>query len=158
MEAVWADMALTILPSWVMDVPRNWGTTMWGKPSANNWRVIYTVHLPITLIRLWGGSDTLADRKSKLENFMDLACTVQIANLRSISNKEIELYKHYIFHYVTTFKLLYKLAKVKPIHHAALHYGDVLQGFGPAHTHGAAFYEQYIHSMQSKNHNMKLGS
>ena len=158
MEAVWADMALTILPSWVTDVPRNWGTTTRGKLSANNWRVICTVHLPITLIRLWGGSDALADWKSKLENFMDLACAVQIANLRSISNKEIELYEHYIFRYVTTFKSLYKLAKVKPIHHAALHYGDVLRGFGPAHTHGAAFYKRYIHSMQSKNHNMKLGS
>ncbi|KAH9066926.1 hypothetical protein EDB83DRAFT_2596557 [Lactarius deliciosus] len=80
-----------------------------------------------------------------------------IANLRSISRKEIELYEHYISRYMASFKSLYKLAKVKPIHHAALHYGDVLRGFGPAHTHSAAFYERYIHSMQSKNHNMKLG-
>lgn len=158
MEAIWADMALTVLPSWVTDVPRNWGTTTRGKLSANNWRVICTVHLPITLIRLWGGGDAPADRKSKLDNFMDLARAVQIANLRSISKKEIELYEHYVFRYVTTFKSLYKLAKVRPIHHAALHYGDVLRGFGPAHTHGAGFYERYIHSMQSKNHNMKLGS
>ncbi|KAI0245920.1 hypothetical protein BJV78DRAFT_1087117, partial [Lactifluus subvellereus] len=90
-------------------------------------------------------------------NFMDLLRAVQIANLRTISCKEIELYEHYIFRYMRTFESLYKLVKVKPIHHAALHYGDVLRGFGPAHTHGAAFYERYIHSMQSKNHNMKLG-
>ncbi len=158
MEAIWADMAQTILPSWVTDVPRNWGTAAQGKLSANNWRVICTVHLPITLIRHWGGGDAPVDRKSKLDNFMDLARAVQIANLRSISKKEIELYESYIFRYMTMFKSLYKLAKVKPIHHAALHYGDVLRGFGPAHTHGAAFYERYIHSMQSKNHNMKLGS
>lgn len=157
MEAVWADMALTELPSWVTDVPRNWGTATRGKLSANNWRVICTVHLPITLIRLWGGDDAPEDRKNKLENFMDLVCAVQIANLRSISKTEIELYEHYIFRYMTGFKLLFKLAKVKPIHHAALHYGDILRGFGPAHTHGAAFYERYIHSMQSKNHNMKFG-
>ena len=30
MEAVWSDMALTELPSWVTDVPRNWGTKTHG--------------------------------------------------------------------------------------------------------------------------------
>jgi len=157
MEAIWADMALTELPSWVTDVPPNWGTATRGKLSANNWRVICTVHLPITLIRLWGGDDTPEYWKDILENFMDLVCAVQIANLRTISKKEIELFEHYIFRYVARFKTLYKLAKVKPIHHSALHYGDVLRGFGPAHTHGAAFYERYIHTMQRKNHNMKFG-
>jgi len=157
MEATWADMALTELPSWVTDVPRNWGTAAQGKLSANNWRVICTVHLPITLIRLWGGDHAPEDWKNKLENFMDLVCVVQIANLRSISKKEIEPYKRYIFRYMTRFKSLYKLVKVKPIHHAALHYGNILWGFGPAHMHSAAFYERFIHSMQSKNHNMKFG-
>jgi hypothetical protein len=88
---------------------------------------------------------------------MDLVRAVQFANLRSISKKEIKLYEHYIHRYMVTFKSLYKLAKVKPIHHVALHYGDILRGFGPAHMHGAASYERYIHTMQSKNHNMKLG-
>jgi len=78
MEAVWADMALTELPSWVLDVPRNWGTATHRKLSANNWRVICTIHLPIILIRLWGGDD---DQKHKLQNFMDLVCAIQIANL-----------------------------------------------------------------------------
>ena len=80
MEAVWSDMALTELPSWVTDVPRDWGTKTRGKLSANNWRVICTVHLPITLIRLWGGEDAPEDRKLKLQNFMDLSIAVQIAN------------------------------------------------------------------------------
>lgn len=157
MEAVWADMALTELPSWVSDVPPNWGTPARGKLSANNWRVICTVHLPITLIRLWGGDNTPKPWRDFLENFMDLVCAVQIANLRSISKEEIKLYEHHIFRYVTNFKSLYKHSKVKPIHHAALHYGDILRGFGPAHTHGGAFYERYIYSMQSMNHNMKFG-
>ena len=87
---------------------------------------------------------------------MDLVHAIQIASLHSISKKEIELYEDYMFHYVTGFKALYKSAKVKPIHHAALHYGDILKGFGPAHTHGGTFYEQYIHSMQSTNQNMKF--
>ncbi|KAH9172227.1 hypothetical protein EDB89DRAFT_1906338 [Lactarius sanguifluus] len=125
MEAIWADMARTQLPSWVTDVPRNWGTATHGK------------------LNFGGGDDAPEDRKHKLQNFMDL--------------EDIELYEHHIHRYVTDFKTLYKNAKVKPIHHAALHYGNILRGFGPVHTHGAAFYERYIHSMQSENHNMKLG-
>ena len=158
MEAIWANMALTELPSWVTDAPCNWGTATHGKLSSNNWRVICAIHLPITLIRLWGGEDASEDQKSKLQNFMDLVCAVQITNLRSVSQQDIDLYEHYIWRYVDGFKSLYKLAKMKPIHHAALHYGDTLRSFGPAHTHGAAFYERYIHSMQTQNHNMKLGS
>ncbi len=88
---------------------------------------------------------------------MDLVCAVQIANLCSISKNDIELYDRYICHYLTGFKTLYKFAKVKPIYYIALHYGNILQGFGLVHTHGAAFYKQYIHSMQSENHNMRLG-
>jgi hypothetical protein len=61
MTAVWEDMARTQLPSWVTDVPHNWGTATRGKLSANNWRVICTMHLPITLIRLWGSNDAPQD-------------------------------------------------------------------------------------------------
>jgi len=65
---------------------------------------------------------------------MDLVHAIQIANLQSISKKEIELYEHYIHCYMTRFKSLYKLTKVKPIHHTALHYGDILRDFGLAYT------------------------
>ncbi len=81
MEAIWVDMKHTELLSWVTGVPHNWATAAHRKLSANNWRVICTVHLPITLMRLWGGDDTPEDQKCKLENFMDLVCAVQITNL-----------------------------------------------------------------------------
>ncbi len=157
MEAIWADMALTELPSWVMDIPRNWGTATCGKLCANNWRVICTIHLPITLIRLWGRDDAPEDQKHKHQNFMDLVCAVQIANLRLVSKQDIKRYEHYIQRYLVGLKSLYKLVKVKPIHHTALHYSETLRSFGLAHTHGAASYERYIHSMQTQNHNIKLG-
>ena len=58
-----------------------------------------SIHLPITLIRLWGGDaprDAPEDSKLKLQNFMDLSSAVQIANLRSILKQDIELYETYI--------------------------------------------------------------
>ena len=126
MAAVWEDMVQTQLLCWVMNVPYDWGTKARGKLSTNNWRVICTVHLSITLIRLWGSDDVSKDQKEKLENFIDLVQAVQIANLQSISKEDIKRYEHYIHQYLSGFKSLYKRAKANPIHHAALHYGDVL--------------------------------
>jgi hypothetical protein len=48
METVWNDMKKSLLPSWISPVPHNWGTKKRGKLSADNWRVICTIHLPIT--------------------------------------------------------------------------------------------------------------
>ena len=52
LEAVWADMALTQLPTWLTTAPHNWGTKEREKLSANKWRIICHIHLPITLIQL----------------------------------------------------------------------------------------------------------
>jgi len=54
MEAVWDDMKHTKLPTWIHPAPPNWGMVEWGKLSADQWRLVSTVHLPITRIRLWG--------------------------------------------------------------------------------------------------------
>ena len=80
MEAIWEDMSFTQLPSWVGSVPCNWGMTKRGKLSADNWRVIITIHLTITLIWLWGRDNR--HKKELLDNFMDLVCAVCIANMR----------------------------------------------------------------------------
>ncbi|TFK59971.1 hypothetical protein BDN72DRAFT_864716 [Pluteus cervinus] len=53
MTAIWEDIKRSQTPSWIDPVPHDWNTARRGKLSANHWRVIATVHLPITLIRLW---------------------------------------------------------------------------------------------------------
>ena len=99
MEAIWEDMSFTQLPSWVGSVPRNWGTTKRGKLSADNWRVITTIHLPITLIRLWGHDN--GRKKELLDNFMDLVCAVRIANMRVSSKDQVKAYNHHIARYTS---------------------------------------------------------
>ena len=79
MEAVWNDMKLTKLPTWILPAPPNWGMVEWDKLSADQWHVVCTVHLSITLICLW---DHIAGQKREmLAHFMDLVTTVHIANM-----------------------------------------------------------------------------
>lgn len=156
MKEVWADMENTQLPSWIGYAPRNWGTNERGKLSADHYRTICTIHLPITLIRLW--EDETGRKKELIENFMDLVNAVTIANMRISSRNQIEAYNTHIFRYVEGLKVLFPSHKLRPVVHAALHIGDIMELFGPGHSHSAPFYERFINFLHRVNTNGKMGS
>ena len=154
MEAVWKDMKATRLPSWITPAPYDWGTSRRGKLSADNWRVISCIHLPITLIRLFGSSD--GRPRELLDNFMQLVTAVRTATMRTSSAEQIEVYNEHIFAYTRGVLDLYPDYNVLPSHHAALHIGDMLSRFGPKHSHDSPHYERYIHFFHRMNTNHKL--
>ena len=155
MDHVWNDMRLTELPSWMSPVPSNWGTTTRGKLTADQWMVICTVHLPVTLIRLWGN---LTDRRFELLcNFMDLTSAVQLATQRSIMAEMIDDHELLIARYLNGMKRLFKGNKVQPIHHAALHASDFLRLFGPTHAVQAFGGERLLGELSLQNVNNKSG-
>ncbi|KAJ6495927.1 hypothetical protein DFH09DRAFT_1103596 [Mycena vulgaris] len=80
MHTIWADMRKTILPSWVGAAPKNWGTKKRGKLSADHWRTIFTVHLPITLIWLW--RDETERKRELLFNMTQLVMAIRVANFK----------------------------------------------------------------------------
>ena len=155
MAAVWADMARTRTPSWITEAPRNWGTAERGKLSADQWRVVCTIHLPITLIWLWDGET--GRKKAMLENFMDLVIAVRIANMRVTTSSQISAYNEHIQRYVSELQSLYPGENLRPTHHAALHIGDILERFGPVHSHSAPFFERYINFLHQININNQVG-
>ena len=156
LEAVWDDMARTELPSWISPAPRNWGTATRGKLTADQWKVITTVHLPITLMRLWGSRE---DRYFlMLCNFMDLSAAIQLANQRVITQKHIEDYEQLILRYLTGMKVLYKDTPLQPIHHVSLHAGEFLKLFGPTHSVRTPGFERFNEKLGLQNTNRKSGS
>ena len=155
METVWNDMKKTQLPSWITPAPHDWGTPKRGKLSADNWRVVCTIHLPITLIWLWKNE---AGRKGQLlENFMDLVTAVRLANMRVSSPGQVEAYDKHIFRYVQGIQTLFPQHPLRPIHHGALHIGDILLRFGPVHSYRASHYERHIGFLHRVNLNNKVG-
>lgn len=154
LEEVWSDMERTQLPTWITRAPSNWGTPQRGKLNANHWRIICTIHLPITLIRLWHDDESM---KPLLDHFMDLVAAVRIANMHHSSPSQVEAYNFYITRYVANLTRLYPDQTLKPTHHGALHIGDMLDLFGPTQSHSAAHYERYINFFHRVNINMKFG-
>jgi len=155
MQVVWEDMKRTQLPTWVFAAPSNWGTAERGKLSADQWRVVCTIHLPITLIRLWGAKT--GRKKEMLNHFMDLVSAVRIANMHISSRNQIKAYNQLIFCYATRHSTLFPDVLLKPVLHAALHIGDMLDRFGPLHAISAPFYERYINFFHRLNTNQKIG-
>lgn len=156
LQEVWDDMKLTELPSWMSPAPHNWGTAARGKLTADQWMVICTVHLPITLIRIWGN---LRDRRFHLlRNFIDLTSAVQLADQRAINEQMIRDSETLMSRYLNTMKELFKDTKIQPIHHAALHAGDFLRLFGPNHSVRCFGGERYLEVLGLQNVNNKSGS
>ena len=165
MEEIWSDMAQTVLPPWIARAPPNWGTAERGKLSADEWKVICTIHLPATLIRLWGTSSD--PRKiAMLDNLMDLVEAVLIINSRVITESHAgdehqstkERYERRIFSYLQGLKTLYPGYAIKPVEHMLGHLGDLVDFLGPNHARNSGAFERYIHSMQEQNTNMKTGT
>ncbi|KAF9487938.1 hypothetical protein BDN71DRAFT_1404041, partial [Pleurotus eryngii] len=131
------DMERTMLPSWTTRVPRNW--LLVTDLSVDQMQILCTVHLPITLIRLWHTADERMH--DLLSNFLDLIRAVVIANMRTTSQEHISEYNRYIVKYMTDSCLLYPDVTLKPVDHAALHLGTMLNDFGPVHAHSSPYYE-----------------
>jgi len=95
MAHVWRDMSQCRLPSWLSPAPPNWGTTTRGKLSADNWKMVGTIHLPVTLIWIWRNKQ--GRKRELLDNFMDLVTAVRLSNMRVASAEQIDAYDHHIF-------------------------------------------------------------
>ncbi|KAG6914808.1 hypothetical protein DXG01_015220 [Tephrocybe rancida] len=132
MEAIWADMRRTQLPTWIRPAPPNWGTAQRGKLSADQYHVICMIHVVVTLVRLW--ANETSHKKEMLKHFMDLVSTVHLANLCVISQDKIDTYNEYIFRYAAKWTELLPNKSLKLILHAALHIGNVMELFGPEWT------------------------
>ena len=155
LEAVWDDMTRTELPSWMSPAPRNWGTAARGKLTADQWKVIATVHLPITLIRLWGRKE--GRYSFLLRNFMDLSAAIQLANQRIITDKHIHDYERLILRYLQGMKDMFKDTPLQPIHHVSLHAGEFLKLFGPTHSVQTPGFKRFNEKLGLQNTNMKSG-
>ena len=152
MDYVWRDMSRCQTPSWITPAPRNWGTAQHGKLSANNWRIICTVHLPVTLIWLW--KDEPGRKKELVKNFMHLVTSARLANMRTCTATQIQEYDLNMIKYLEGLRVLFPHISLRPNHHAALHIGDMMDRFGPAHSHSAPFFERnigFFHRIHTNN-------
>jgi hypothetical protein len=151
---VWADQARLELPSYVTPGPRRLGTTE-QHMTADKRRSVATIHLVVTLIRLWGPER--GRKRAMLDNFMHLVIALQIASMRTISDEDIERYMYHYKTYLEGFVQLYKEAAIHPNNHMCLRLGIFLRIFGPVHSWRAWVFERYNYLLQNIDTNSRFG-
>lgn len=153
---LWSDMGKTHLPSWVTPLPRNIGSAQAGSLGADEWRTLCLIHLPITLIRLWG-NDGSSREFQMVTNFMDLVTAVKVASMRTTNADRIRSYEFHMQRYLSQLLALYPGATITPNHHLSLHLPEVLDRFGPSHVFRAFVFERGNLILQQTPTNNKLG-
>jgi hypothetical protein len=152
------DMARTQLPYWVSPAPREAGSTRVGKLSADQWRSFCSIHLVVTLIRIWGPSGLESRFYKMLQNYMDLVTAVKIASMRTMTPTRIASYNHYMDRYLKDVLELYPQVNLSPYHHLSCHFGELLQRFGPTHAWRCWIFERINYKLQQIPTNKKFGT
>ncbi|KAL6299917.1 hypothetical protein BKA93DRAFT_703922, partial [Sparassis latifolia] len=157
LRAIWEDMETTILPTWMPAAPHHIGDGRHGKITADQWRTFCTVHLVVTLCRIWGPLEGSGRLHQFLDNFMDLVTAVKLATMRSVSHKQIHQYEDHYLRYLRQLLVLFPGVGLSPNQHFAVHFKDQFRTFGPAHSVWSFFFERVNHMLQQINKNNKLG-
>lgn len=123
--------------------------------TADKRRSVGTIHLVITLIRLWGHE--IGRKKQMLINYMHLITALHIGSMRNTSKTLIESYTYHYKEYLRGYVKLYKEAKIQPNNHLCLHLGLFLRLFGPVHSWRAWVFERFNYLLQNIKTNSKFG-
>ncbi|KAJ3970594.1 hypothetical protein EV361DRAFT_801746 [Lentinula raphanica] len=152
-------MERTILPSWIQKPPSRWGTPAAGKLSADEYKVISSISMVITLIRVWGYQNSVGSRRYKmLENYLDLIRAIHVLFLRETTSKSRAYYHSHILRYLRTILELYPDVTLKSNHHLSIHIITDLETLGPGHARSSPVFERTNHSYQEVPANQHIGN
>ncbi|KIP01574.1 hypothetical protein PHLGIDRAFT_42332, partial [Phlebiopsis gigantea 11061_1 CR5-6] len=157
LHEVWSDMQKTVLPSWIAPAPRNVGDGRHGKLTADQWRTLCTVHLVITLVRMWGPTAP-AERSHKiLDNYMHMVAGVKLATMRSTSPQKASQFVQHWLQYLHGVLDLYPGSNLSPNQHLAAHLGPQMVWAGPSHSLWTFIFERLNKLLRDIPTNNRIG-
>ncbi|VDB92163.1 unnamed protein product [Peniophora sp. CBMAI 1063] len=154
---VWADMARTIMPTWMGKAPFHMGDGKHRKASADDWRLFVLINLVVTMVRLWGKYPAMSRERQLLDNFLHLVSATKIAAYRGMS---VELVQSYVYHMTAWLKGLTELfpgIHLESQQHLSLHLDVFLIHLGPTHAWRCFVFERWNYLLQLINTNNHLG-
>ncbi|PPQ82950.1 LOW QUALITY PROTEIN: hypothetical protein CVT26_005423, partial [Gymnopilus dilepis] len=148
-------------PAWMTSIPSHLGSPSHGKLKADQWRIAGTVHLPLSLIRLWGSTAQDSGRSVRcrqiLNATMSLVSAIIVATSQTITAENAEVYLTYMLDYLNNVKSLFPEYSFCPNHHMALHIYEFLLSFGPVHSWWTYPFERMIGIIQRMPNNGRIG-
>jgi hypothetical protein len=158
LSQIWLDMRRTVLPSGISPVPREVGSPSAGKLTADQWRTFCTIHLVVSLIRLWGGEPLDSRRSQILDNFLHLVTLTNLLHMRTLTPKCIDSIEEENLVYLKGLRTLYPSSPLVPKHHMMLHLPEMLRDFGPVHAWRTFAFERLNQIFQNTPTNNLLGA
>lgn len=152
LDQIRKDIANVVIPSWIEKPPSNFGSSAHGKLKADHWRTVCTIHMVITLVRLWGRASATDVEHAVLQNFIHLVVAVDAATRRSMSRSRATFFDKNIEAYVKGLRSIYSHTLV-PNHHLSLHLEACLRRFGPVQGWWAYPFERFNGLFQRMNTN-----
>lgn len=143
------------LPTWINPAPRAFGTSQHGKLSADQWRTVSSINLPVTLVRTWGLET--GRRRDMLQNFLHLVNAIQTIGYLEVDQRDLQKADDLLKRYLEGIKELYKGSKIQANHHLALHLTVFITLFGPVHSWRSFAFERFNYMLQTLNMNMNMG-
>jgi hypothetical protein len=160
LNQIQSDIEVIISPSWIEKLRPTFGEKSNGRVKAAEWRSLFTVYLPMTLLRLWGiemSRSFATDHILHLKALLSLTLVVYITTSTSISKATMTLYDNCIEFYLRLISALNE--DVSPVinHHLSLHLSDFMRLHGPCRSHWAFPFERLIGTIQKIPHNSHIG-
>jgi hypothetical protein len=164
-ESIRSDIENMMTPSWLTSVPNDLGEPRHGKLKADQWRVLATTYLPISLVRMWDANELegqpperpTSRRQKLLHATMSLISAVIIATSQKTSSAKAGLYLQHMQTYLRLMKELIPDYDFRPNHHMSLHLAEYLCLFGPVHAWWTFPFERLIGMLQRIPTNFKMG-
>ncbi|KAA1466540.1 hypothetical protein DENSPDRAFT_768593, partial [Dentipellis sp. KUC8613] len=136
LNEIWSDMERTTIPSWLSAVPARIGEAKSGTVTADQWRTFCTIHLVVTMVRLWGiaTEHSVSEReRSMLDNFMHLIAATKLASMRTMTQARVQDFKDHMLRYLQGLLDLFPGIPLTPNLHNTMHLVDIFPRFGPSH-------------------------
>lgn len=128
-----------IVPSWITKPPFDTGLGTGGNLKADNWRLIFSLYLPLTLLSLFMEESPIraskyAEMRPILDTSMHLTCASILMCKRSVSLQQRELFLHHYRSHMEGLKQNFPGFGV-PSHHIGFHIYDFLRLYGPVQNY-----------------------
>jgi hypothetical protein len=144
-----------VVPSWFTKLRPQFGEKSNGKLKADEWRSLFTVYLPITMMCIWVDRP---DRRLHLKALLYLSIIVHITTSVTCSEVGRTLYAEAIELYLSFIKALNPGRPLVINHHLALHLQSFMELHGACHGHWAFPFERMIGKLQKTLHNANIGT
>jgi hypothetical protein len=137
-----------VKPSWVRGISVNFGAASAGTPKADEWRMLFTIFLPIALVQLWSHYPLNDRRRQVLNHTMHLVSAIAIVCRQSMIDSLATAYHHHLTEWVKGLASLYPDAVAVPNIHMAFHIYDGLILFGPVRSWWTFPFERVVGLVQ----------